>query len=177
MDDYDVPPEIETSLKCPACDAVLYLTFQSVEIPYEGVLNINTYYCKNCYYKNTNIESQESKRRKRITFKLETPEDLMVMVYRSPRGTIIVPEIGAEVYPGEHSNGEITTVEGIISSIRDMVISFMDNGEDIQKAAESKHILDLIMDDVRENATLIIDDPSGKSVIHSSKAVTQADIE
>lgn len=173
MDDYDAPPEIETSLRCPACDSLLYLTYQSVDVPYEGIMNINTYYCKKCYYKNTSIESQESVNRKRITFKLERPEDLLVMVYRSPRGTIIIPEIGAEVYPGDHSNGEITTVEGIIASIRDMVESFMESGEDRFRAEESKHILDLVMDDVRENATIIIDDPSGKSVIDSPRAVTE----
>ena len=44
-------------------------------------------------------------------------DDLRVVVYRSPQARVVIPEIGAEIEPGEISDGEVTTVEGVVTRI------------------------------------------------------------
>ena len=42
-DDYEPPPEIETSIDCPVCGSKLFMIYYTTNIPYEGKIVINTY--------------------------------------------------------------------------------------------------------------------------------------
>ncbi len=169
----DTVPEIETSVKCPACGQLLFLTYQNTNIPYEGTINIQTYYCKKCYYKHTNIYPEKDDRARIVTFRAERPEDLSIVVYRSPSGVVRIPEIDVEIYPGEESTGEITTLEGILLAIRDKMEMFMEDSEDRETAEKSMGFIDSTLSGRNSEITLVIEDPTGKSIIHSSRAVTQ----
>lgn len=169
-DGADSVPEIETSVECPSCGKLLFLTYQTTNIPYEGDVNIQTYYCKKCFYKHTNIYPVKDDRPRIIRFTTERPEDLSIVVYRSPNGIVRIPDIDVDIYPGDGSTGEITTVEGILLSVKDKMDMFIEDSEDRPVAEKSADFLNRILSGKTFEVTLIIDDPSGKSIIHSSRA-------
>lgn len=163
-------PEIETSVECPSCGKFLFLTYQTTNIPYEGNINIQTYYCTECYYKHTNIYPEKDDRPRTITFTTERQEDLSIVVYRSPGGIVRIPEIDVDIYPGDESPGEITTVEGILLTVKDKMEMFIEDSEDRVVADRSLEFLNNILSGRTSAVTVVIEDPSGKSIIHSSRA-------
>lgn len=168
-DDYEAPPEIETSLDCPVCKSKLFLIYYTTEIPYEGKIVINTYVCHKCLYKNANVFREQEERKQRIVFEVTDPEDLNVTVYRSPLGTIVIPEISAEILPGDSAEGALTTVEGILRTIEERLDTFETDEESSERMASVRKFLAGVgREDFR--VTLIIEDDSGKSRIHSPKA-------
>ncbi len=168
-DGYDEAPEIETSIECPACGQLLFLTFQTKNVPYEGIINIQTYYCKKCYYKHNEIYSEKDEQGKVMTLVVETPDDLSTIIYRSPSGSIRIHEIEVEIIPGEESHGEITTVEGILMTVKDKMEMFLDESEDREKAESTMKTIEDALSGKAVHMTVTVEDPSGKSVIHSSK--------
>jgi zinc finger protein len=170
-DDYlEVPPEIETTLKCPACSSNLYSITYSTEIPIEGRITIQTYVCHKCLYKHNSIFYEDRENPKRITMKISEPHDMNVLVYRSPNAVLAIPEIKAEIAPGEESSGELTTVEGILLTISEKLDLMFD--AESQEFKNIRQTLDLAIDS-RAEITLIIEDWTGKSKIESEKAVTE----
>lgn len=169
-DETEKVPEIETPVECPACGSKLFLTYQNTEIPYEGIINIQTYYCRKCLYKHTNIYPEKDDRSRTITFETERPEDVSIVVYRSPGGIIRIPEIDVDIFPGEESSGEITTIEGILLSIKDKIDMFIEDSEDRPRADQTVKFIEDVLGGKKTGVTLIIEDPTGKSIIHSSRA-------
>lgn len=168
-DDYEPPPEIETSLDCPICGSKLFLIYYTTTIEYEGRIVINTYVCHKCLYKSANVFREEENKKRKIIFDVTTPEDLNVTVYRSPKGAIFIPEISAEILPGDNAEGTITTVEGILWTIGERLDSFETDADSIKKMEEIKEFLSR-MGTADFKVTLIIEDDSGMSKIHSPKA-------
>lgn len=172
-DESESVPEIETSISCPACGELLFLTYQATNIPYEGNINIQTYYCRKCFYKHTNIYPEKDERSRVITFVAQRPEDISIVIYRSPSGIIRFPEIDVDIYPGEESAGEITTIEGILLTVRDKIDMFIDESEDRETANKTMNFINRALSGKLEKLTVVIEDPSGKSIIHSSRAKTE----
>ena len=169
MDSYDEPPvEIETTVECPACSKPLYLIVYSTEIPMEGRITIQTYTCHSCLYKNTSLQYDTDGKPHMITFSIIEPNDLNVLVYRSPSAHLEIPELKAEISPGEESTGELTTVEGILLTVLEKLDLMFE-----EKTAEYFAIRDRIEASLESALplTLVIRDRMGKSVIQSSKAV------
>ena len=84
---------------------------------------------------------------------------------------MIIPEFGAEIEPGLESFGEITTVEAVLEKFLDK-IDFM--GKDEKNSEIFDEIREKILKNLKgdtEPFTVIIEDPSGKSRINSSKAI------
>ena len=171
-EDYlEVPPEIETTLKCPACSSNLYSITYNTDIPIEGKITIQTYVCHKCLYKHNSIFYENRENPKKITMKISEPHDLNVLVYRSPNAVLTIPEIKAEIAPGEESTGELTTVEGILMTISEKLDLMFD--AESQEFKRIRQTLDYAIDSKRE-ITLIIEDWTGKSKIESDKAVTDS---
>ncbi|EQD78442.1 ZPR1-related zinc finger protein [mine drainage metagenome] len=97
MDDYEAPEEIETSILCPVCESKIYLISYSTEIPVEGRISIQTYLCRKCFYKKSNIYYDERENPRKLIFRVESPGDLGAMIYRSPSASLKIPEIDAEI--------------------------------------------------------------------------------
>jgi zinc finger protein len=172
MDSYDDPPvEIETAVECPTCSNPLYLIVYSTEIPLEGRITIQTYTCHSCLYKNSSVQYDTDGKPHMITFSITEPNDLNVLVYRSPSAYLEIPELKAEISPGEESSGELTTVEGILLTILEKLDLMFE-----EKTAEYYAIKDRIESSLRSimPITIIIRDRMGKSVVQSSKAVWEA---
>ncbi len=157
--------EIKTDAICPNCGNYLYYMEVTTEIAYEGKITIHTYTCKSCYYKNITIDRHDKEKPKIIKLRVTNKNDLKTIVYRSPDAYVRIPEIDAEISPGIASNGYITTVEGIIVSIKDK-LSLMGDGEEVNYLRQR---LDGILSGTEEKITIIIDDDTGKSKINSSK--------
>ena len=157
--------EIKTDTLCPNCGDCLYYIEYTTEIAYEGKITIHTYHCKSCYYKNVTVDRHDKENPKIIKLKVTNKNDLKTIVYRSPDAYVRIPEIDAEIAPGIASNGYITTVEGIIVSIKDK-LSLMGTGEEINYLRQR---IDGILSRAEEKVTIVIDDDTGKSKINSSK--------
>ncbi|MCY0851540.1 MAG: ZPR1 zinc finger domain-containing protein [Thermoplasma acidophilum] len=169
----NVPREIETEMECPVCEANLYLITYDTEIPYEGRISIYTYFCKECGYRKTEVYSDEKRDPKKITIRIESPDDLRIIVYRSRRADVYIPEMEASIDSAEYSNGEITTIEGIIYRIGEKLDLLAADDQDNEKIISLRRRIDGIINGKFESFTLIIMDESGKSVVHSDKAMVE----
>jgi zinc finger protein len=158
--------EIKTDTRCPNCNEFLFYLEADNDIPYEGKITIHTYICKNCSYRNVTIERHDKEEPKIIKFKIKNKNDLKTIVYRSPDASVQIPELDAEISPGIASTGYITTVEGILTSIKEK-LTIMGDGEDVNYLRQR---IDGILSGAEEKITIIIDDDSGKSKINSSRA-------
>lgn len=163
--------EVKTQNPCPVCGEHLYYIFYEAKIAYEEEISIETYFCKNCLYKSNKLSSQVGKEPKKITVLIENREDLRIIIYRSANGKLLIPEFGAEISPGLESYGEITTVEAVLEKFLEK-IDFIGNDE------ENPEIFFEVREKILKNLkgevspfSVIIEDPSGKSRINSSKAV------
>ncbi len=163
--------EIKTQSPCPVCGESLYYIFYETKIAYEEEISIETYFCKRCLYKSNKISSQAGNEPKKINVTIQSREDLRIIIYRSSNGRLIIPEFGAEIEPGLESYGEITTVEAVLEKFLDK-IDFMGKDEKNSEIFDEKRekILRNLKGDT-EPFTVIIEDPSGKSRINSSKAI------
>jgi zinc finger protein len=173
MEDQEPPREIETDMPCPVCGAHLFLIFYATEIPYEGEILIQTQMCKNCFYKNTSIQRTEGLAPIETSLEILDGNDLNVVVYRSPGAKVSIPEIGVEIEPGTASNGDITTVEGLLMAIRDQMIFISDSADDEERFSEIMETINSVLDGRGPRITIHIDDPKGISKIVSYRAVTR----
>jgi len=163
--------EIKTQNQCPVCGEDLYYIFYETRIAYEEEISIETYFCKVCLYKSNKISSQSGKEPKKINILIQNREDLRIIIYRSPNGKLSIPEFGAEIEPGLESYGEITTVEAVLVKFLEK-IDFM--GKDEKNSEIFFEIREKILRNLNGDVipfSVIIEDPSGKSRINSSKAV------
>ncbi|WP_126450054.1 ZPR1 zinc finger domain-containing protein [Sulfodiicoccus acidiphilus] len=128
-----------------------------------GKLLISVWQCGGCGYRSVDVKPWEGKLPVTLEFKVEDPDDLNVLVYRSALGTLSIPELGLEITPGSSSHGNITTVEGILEEVLEIFPE--EQVEAIREAKEGK-----------VKFTLLIRDPSGSSFIKSDrvKAISQA---
>lgn len=163
--------EIQTKNPCPVCGEDLYYIFYETRIAYEEEISIETYFCKTCLYKSNKISSQAGKEPKKINVSIQNREDLRIIIYRSANGKLLIPEFGAEIEPGLESYGEITTVEAVL-------VKFLEKIEFMGKNEENSELFSEIREKILRNLSgevvpfsVIIEDPSGKSRINSSKAI------
>lgn len=170
-DESNLPVEIETNVECPSCGKNLFLIFYNTEIAYEERITIQTYFCKSCLYKNSTVLKEGADRPQRTELKVSRPEDLRIIIYRAPEASILIPEIEAEIFPGEASQGEITTVEGLIYRMREKIDIMEKDPEDMKTWNAVRKKLDDMLDGKLSDFTVVLEDPTGKSVINSSKAV------
>ncbi|MEM0155393.1 MAG: ZPR1 zinc finger domain-containing protein [Thermoplasmataceae archaeon] len=169
-DNQSPPQEIETNVPCPVCGANLYFIVYETEIPYEGNIIIQTSMCKRCFYKDTSIQRIDELSPVKINFTIASENDLNVVIYRSPKARISISEIGVEIEPGSSSSGDITTVEGLLMSVRDQMIFISDDLNDEKKFNEILERLNSALNGSGPSLTLSLIDESGISRIASHKA-------
>ncbi|MDK2891853.1 ZPR1 zinc finger domain-containing protein [Methanohalophilus sp.] len=165
----------ETRSSCPLCHGDLIIHWQEDEIPYFGaVMYISTRCSCGFRFADTMILSQKDPVRCKLS--VENLEDLNARVIRSTSGTIRVPELGIVVEPGSISDSYVTNIEGLLTRIRDVVITATKwCKEEPEKYAVGNSILARI-NDVLEGLggiSIIIEDPLGNSAIISDKAVCE----
>lgn len=152
----------ELRLKCPVCGKESLVARDYLyEAENVGKLVLSNWQCESCNYNFRDVKPYEVQEPKKIELKVERESDLNILVFRSPFATLILPELGIEIYSKDASQGLLSTVEGLLEDILDHLGNLCDenNCKDIHDAKNGKIPF-----------TLIIEDPSGTSFVKSEKA-------
>ncbi|MDI6738336.1 MAG: ZPR1 zinc finger domain-containing protein [Nanoarchaeota archaeon] len=166
--------------RCPMCgEKKLTLIEDEQDIPYFGKTFLFSMQCASCGFFKSDVEAAEQKEPCRITFKAEKEADLKVRLVKSSEAKVTVPELKAEMSPGENSIGFVTNVEGLIDRFEKVIQDEKKAAEEEDDAAvktKAKNLLKKIWNFKCGEAalTIIIEDPSGNSAIVSEKAVVEA---
>jgi len=158
---------------CPYCGKhSLRVTEALHNVPNFGPLLIIVLKCSNCGYKHTSISHVEQHNPVRIKFRVEGIHDLNAKVIRSPTATVRIPELGIVIEPGPSSQGEITTIEGYLLRILDIVESLFEKpkreniAKNIKRALSGEIPFTFILEDPFGNSALMVEE--GSSLIKES---------
>lgn len=159
---------------CPVCHAKgsLKLETKTENIPYFGEVMESTVKCDECGFKHSDIICLESKEPVKYTLKIEKNK-MNTRVVKSQSATITIPELGLKVEPGPQSQGYVSNVEGILERFKKAVETALSWAEDEETRGNAHEILDMI-ENLRtgeKDATLIIEDPFGHSLIEDEDAI------
>lgn len=171
-EDEEIPQEFETEVECPNCGTKLYFIHYRTSISYEEGIEIDTYFCKKCLYKKSNISQLSRASHIKLVLRVRSSLDLRILVYRSPEAKIEIPEYFADIEPGEQSTGEITTVEGILQKLLDRLDLFDSEDADPEVIRALREKIENVIKGKGEEFTLVVDDPSGMSRINSNRTIT-----
>ncbi len=148
----------ESVLKCPSCSAEgLERGTDEIDIPHFGKVVHYFMRCNRCGYRINDFAFQgnfpnEDK------VKIEKKEDLDIKIVRGSGATVLIPELGLELYPGPLAESFITNVEGLLNRFLQLLPLFEDKDkvseveEKIHSAVEGKF-----------SFTISMTDPSGVS--------------
>jgi len=167
----------EQEIVCPSCGKVTKVEMYSYEAPIEGTLLLIVINCRHCGYKYREATPMNIRENGvKIVIPVENEEALKVLLYRSPKAHVKIPELGVDIVPGPANLGEITTVEGLIMHIAENLFPLCDSMDDPAKCYDVVAKLTNIANGL-EKATVIILDPSGLStVIRSSIPITVTEL-
>ena len=130
------------------------------KVPYFGSVVLEVGICDRCGFRRNDVSVIDAGKPMRIVVKIRRKEDLNALVVKSSRATIIIPELGIEVNPGPIAPGYITTIEGILMNILDIIPSecFDERKPCYSKVKEIRKAIEGELP-----FTLIIEDPTGRS--------------
>ena len=117
---------------CPGCTKPAHMLVQMVNIPHFKQVIVSTTLCDVCGYKTNDVKTggEVSKHGKRIWLHVKDAKDLERDILKSETCLLKIPECRVEVTPGT-MGGRFTTVEGLVTQIRDdLKGSLFDVGED-----------------------------------------------
>jgi len=158
---------------CPMClNKTLTLQEDEKEIPYFGKTFIFSMECSSCNFRKADIEAEEPKDPVKITFTVESEEDMKVRVVKSSVAAIKIPQMRMSVDPGPASQGYISNIEGVLNKFEDIIEKERDNTDDPAVKKKAKNLLKKLRK-VKwgdEKLKIIIEDPSGNSAIISEKS-------
>ena len=155
------------TIKCPQCggDFEVFTREDHAFWP-EGILEV-IMTCTKCGYRTVDVFPIKEMKPNRQEFRVTTDKDLDVRVVKSSRATIRIPEFGVEIAPGPASEGYITNVEGVLDRIDDVLQEMVKWKKPGARAMLEK--IHAVRERVKEPFTLVIEDPSGASLIISPK--------
>ncbi len=167
------------TILCPACsEGKIEILQDQIDIPHFGEVMISTFVCEKCGYKSSDIIPLQNRKASRHTTIIDDVPKLSLRVVRSGTSSVRIPEIGAEIEPGLHSEGFISNVEGVIRRFidildqikKDLITDEMSDeiGSRLEKTLALRERLEKILSrgpHTSEFLTLIIEDPMGNSAI------------
>ncbi|WP_440059103.1 ZPR1 zinc finger domain-containing protein [Thermogladius sp. 4427co] len=170
MEDREPVKILEYNVKCPVCGSDAIAEEYLYEAPLVGQLLLTTVRCPRCGFKHRDVMSLDFGEPVEITYRIEKPGDERALFVRSSTASISIPELEIEITPGAMSQGEITTIEGILLRIIDLLRNNCESDNEIcsdkiahlSKAANGEMPL-----------TIIVRDPFGGSKIFSNKAIVR----
>ncbi len=168
--------EEEFSYKCPAC---LQGTVKCIKCIYEfpdgDKMLLLKFECDKCEFHKSDVIPLETKMEPgTTTLKVFDENDLKSKIYRSPNGTIEIPELELILEPGPAAELYITNIEGILTRFKNAVTMYQNSLsqndpqrkkierilEDLQKAIVGKMSFTIKLSD-QEGGSYII--PADKS--------------
>lgn len=161
---------------CPLClQKTLTLIDDEQDIPYFGKIHILSMICNNkeCNYKESDVESEESKEPCKLEFTIQNKKDFSVRVVKSGQATIKIPQMRMSVEPGVASEGYVSNVEGILHRFKKILEGQRDSAEEDSEKKTAKNLLKKLwnVECGDEELKIIIEDPTGNSAIISDKTI------
>lgn len=162
-----------TDQKCGFCgESKATLKEEELDIPHFGRVFVLSMDCTACGYRKADVEPAEAKEPSRYTFEVASEADLSVKIVKSADATVKIPHV-ITIEPGPASEGYITNVEGLLEKVKGAIRSSIDQEDEdptVQKKAKNliKKLDKVILG--RESLKIIIEDPTGHSIIISEKA-------
>lgn len=157
---------------CPMCAAkTLTLTEARREIPYFGPVYIFSMSCSSCHYHKADLETEEKKDPIKISFTIDSEDDMKTRVVKSSNATVKIPRI-MTIEPGEAANGYITNIEGLLNRVKAVLEQQRDASDEKEDIKKLKNMLKKIQKVMwgQDSLTISLDDPTGNSMIISDKA-------
>lgn len=164
--------EIEQQV-CPFChEKTVELIERELDVPFFGKTFLLSMSCSSCHFYKSDVEAAERKEPCKVTFTVESKEDMKVRIVKSAEATIKIPSLKMSVTPGPASVGYISNIEGVLKRFQRIVEDERNNAEDEEIKKRAKNILKKMwrVECGDEQLKIIIEDPSGNSAIISEKA-------
>lgn len=107
---------------CPSCSKDCQVNITKTNIPHFKEVFIIATVCEHCGYRTSDVKTggEIPDKGARISITIEKVEDLSRDILKSESCTMKCSELGLEVHPGT-LGGRFTTVEGLLSQIRDQL--------------------------------------------------------
>lgn len=122
MEDVDILDGTRYTLpcECPGCGKSAYMNLQMVNIPYFKQVVVSAVTCPACGYKTSDVKTggEVPKKGQRIWLEVKEPLDLSRDILKSETCLLKIPACKVDVVPGT-MGGRFTTVEGLLTQIRD----------------------------------------------------------
>ena len=140
MEDVDIleGQSYELPVHCPGCTNPAKMFLQMVNIPYFKQVVLSTTDCSACGYKANDVKTggEIPDKGKRITLRVTSAEDLGRDILKSESCMLKIPDCKIEVVPGT-MGGRFTTVEGLLTQIRDDLRSSIFDADDENAVPDS----------------------------------------
>ncbi len=152
--------------RCPACGSgELEITDYLYDAPLVGLLLLSSGKCSVCGYKYSDIRMAEGGEPERVEVRVEGAEDLDILVIKSSTATLEMPELGVKITPGPASQGFITTIEGILRRVLEVLeVLCEDPSTSREECARRREELEKAVRGEKP-FTLVIVDPDGASKV------------
>ncbi|RAL01286.1 zinc finger-containing protein ZPR1 [Aspergillus ibericus CBS 121593] len=113
---YSLPAE------CPGCNKDCFVNMKKVDIPYFKEVFVWATACEHCGYRTSEVKTggEVPEKGKRITLSVENEVDLSRDILKSDTCALYSEELEVTVQPGT-LGGRFTTVEGLLTEIRDQL--------------------------------------------------------
>ncbi len=164
--------------KCVFCGKdTLTLMEDEVDVAFFGKVFIFSMNCANkeCNYSKSDLEAVEIKEACKLTFNVESAEDLKVRVVKGSNATIKITGLKMSVRPGPASNGYISNIEGVLNRFKKIIEKARDNSDDSKERKSAKNLLKKLWKVECGDLPLkiVIKDPTGNSGIISEKTIVE----
>jgi zinc finger protein len=181
LEDDIVPNEVYSfPATCPGCTRHCVTHMKMVEIPNFKQVVIMSTVCDSCGYRSNEVKTggEVPEKGRKITLKVERPEDLSRDILKSESCALECPEVLLSVNPGT-LGGRFTTVEGLLRQVRDdLHQQIFDVGDEVGAGGDSlpsqikenwKKFFDGIDTAIKGEAkfTLILTDPLASSYVQN----------
>src|SRR3989344_2263267 len=164
--------------ECPVChEKQCTLTEMEKTIPFgerELPIYVFSMRCNACKYHKADVEFGEQQEPVKYTFEISSEADLNVRIVKSGDATVKIPNI-MTIDGGPNSNGYISNVEGLLKRVKHAIEMARDSSEDDEGKRKAKNLLKKMIKIMwgQEKQKIIIEDPTGNSVIISDRAVKE----
>ena len=167
---------------CPGCSKPCATNMKMVNIPHFKQVVLMSTVCDHCGYRSNEVKTggEVPEKGRRITISVETPEDLSRDILKSETCALSCSELELQVEPGT-LGGRFTTIEGLLTQVRDDLRSSIfgdeDNaggGDSMQEAERERWnnffapLDKAIKGEIK--FTIVLEDPLASSYVQSFKA-------
>lgn len=143
-------------------------------IPLFGMAMMITMQCPDCGYRVFDVISLEDRGPSHVTFQVKAPNDLSARVIRSSTSTILIPELGLELQPGDRSEAFITNVEGLLDrflAIAEQLLRVADGIAEREKAEDAIERIKNAMDGKTEFTVKLQDEYGNGAILPSDDSI------